>query len=883
MNYKKTLLMPKADFDMRGNLTSKDPLFIKKEVSENIYNKLKVKNQDNPTFILHDGPPYANGNIHLGHALNKIIKDIIVRQKALDKFNVEWIFGWDTHGLPIEVAVQKEGEVDKTTPKEIALKKFRNYALKQQQKQAKDFQKLALFTDYDKRYLTLENNFVASEIEIFFMMQQQGLVYRDLKPVYWSWSSKTALAEAEVEYKDVVSNAIYVEFQINKDLNALIWTTTPWTLFANTAIAFGKDIKYSIYSANDKKYVLADELVNGISEQSGLQFTFVESFDVKQFINSNAINPVNELPSKIVYGHHVTIDAGTGIVHVAGGHGEDDYIISKEYDLELKVVLNDDGTMKNALNFDGKFYKDAESQIIESLKQDNKLFYSYEFEHSYPHDWRTKKPIVFMATKQWFVSLVQIKDKLLSSIKDVKWEPKWGEKRLTTMIEDRKDWCISRQRSWGVPIPIIFDENNQPIINEKLNAYVVEKIRENGTYWWSSFLLEEAFKELGLPYNENYSKEVDILDVWFDSGSSHYALYPKDVADLYVEGNDQYRGWFNSSLITGVVSKQKSPYKAALTHGFTIDKNGQKMSKSLGNIVDPLDIVKKNGIDILRLWVVNSDFKDNLKYSDEILEQSIKDYKKIRNTLRFVSGNLKGYDKTINVDLSKIDKMILAQINKMLKVIKEKNDDYQFNLAYRELVKEVMTGSIAFYLDYAKDFLYTYAEGDKERLSVQYVLSVILDVLFYTLTPFIPVTMDELLSKVNLDIESPMLMTFDFEYLQAFEEFDLMEEFIQIRNLVNKEIEVLKADKLVSNSLEVLVDLHLTKDSSFTQDANILKQALMVSKVSIQEANEFKVSIKTSNELVKCDRCWKYFEKDDMHNEHLCVNCKRVLYLNRDK
>ncbi len=880
MNYKDTLLMPKTDFDMRGNLTSKDPLFIKKEISENIYNRLKLKNQNNPTFILHDGPPYANGNIHLGHSLNKIIKDIIVRQKALDKFNVEWIFGWDTHGLPIEVAVQKEGTVDKTTPKEVALKKFRNYALKQQQKQVKDFQKLALFTDYEQKYLTLENKFVASEIEVFYMMQQQGLVYRDLKPVYWSWSSQTALAEAEVEYKDVVSNAIYVEFKIDDNLSALIWTTTPWTLFANTAIAFGKDIKYSIYSANSKHYVIADELVKAVSEQSGIELTFVKPFNVEEYINQNAINVLTNFNSKIVYGHHVTIDAGTGIVHVAGGHGEDDYIIAKEHNLELKVVLNEDGTMKNAMQFDNVFYKEAEASIIELLKSKQALFYEYEFNHSYPHDWRTKKPIVFMATKQWFVSLEQIKDQLLQNIKNVKWEPKWGERRLTKMIEDRKDWCISRQRSWGVPIPIIFDDNNQPIINEKLNNYVVEKIRENGTYWWSSFSIKEVFEELNLPYNDGFKKETDILDVWFDSGSSHYALYPETIVDLYVEGNDQYRGWFNSSLITGTVAKHSAPYKAALTHGFTIDKNGQKMSKSLGNVVDPIDIINKNGIDILRLWVVNSDFKDNLKYSDEILEQSIKDYKKIRNTLRFISGNISDYDSS-SVKLSQIDEMVLAQLNKMLNTIKQRNNDFQFNFSYRELIKEVSTGFIAFYLDYAKDLLYTYNQNDNERRSIQFVLKSIIDVLIYVLTPFVPVTMDELVAKLGYQVDSPMLIDFDFKYLNQFTNFEMMNEFTLIRNTVNKEIESLKIDKTISSSLEVNVELTLLKDSMFNDNEIILKQALMVANVSIKNGQELKAIVSTPKDLIKCERCWKYFNKNEMHNEHICQNCNRVLELNK--
>ncbi len=882
MNYKDTLLMPKSKFDMKGNLVTKDPLFINKEISNNIYNNLKFQNQANESFILHDGPPYANGNIHLGHALNKIIKDIIIRQKALKGYNVEWIFGWDTHGLPIEMSVQKDGLINHSTTKSEALEIFKNFAIKQQKKQANDFQKLALFTDYDKKYLTLENEYVAKELEVFFEMYRQNLIYQDLKPVYWSWSSKTALAEAEIEYKKVTSNAIFVEFKIDDNLNALIWTTTPWTLFANTAIAFGENVEYGIYeeSISKKKYVIATVLIDSIVQKTQKSLKYLKSFIVKDYLDVNAWNFLTKKESKIVYGHHITTDAGTGIVHIAGGHGEDDYLISKQYNLPLVVVLDEAGLLKNTLQFDGIFYKKAESNIIDYLEQQNAIFYKYEIEHSFPHDWRTKKPIVFMATKQWFVSLDPIKPLLLKNIKEVKWEPLWGENRLSKMIEERNDWCISRQRSWGVPIPIIFDEHNKPINNSQLQSSIVKNISNFGTSWWVNLNLKEFFTSLKLPYHPNYKKETDILDVWFDSGISHYFMYPNQSIDLYVEGNDQYRGWFNSSLITGTILYGRSPYTSVLTHGFTLDKNGNKMSKSIGNVINPLEIINKHGIDILRLWVANSDFKDNLKLSDAIIEQITNDYKKIRNTFRFIHGNIDDFQSNQKIELDLIDEILLSKLNDLLIHFEQKIQLFNFNSAYKELMHELTSGSISFYLDYSKDFLYTYSKNDSKRLAVQYVLKTALDALIYLLTPFIPITTDEIWSLMNdkKECNSPMLYKFDFSFLNNYQQSEKYEELNQIRNWTNREIEILKQNKEVSNSLEISIDIKLNPQSYFFNQKNLLKQVLMVAEVNIFSADEIHISVKKAFDFVKCNRCWKYFSPKKM-NSDLCNKCFDVVSL----
>ncbi len=863
--------MPKTSFEMRGNLKQKDPLFIAKEEKNNLYERL---NPQGERFILHDGPPYANGDLHVGHALNKILKDIIVRQKILEGYKVEWIFGWDTHGLPIELAVMKEKAFDRATPIETKLKAFRNYAFKQQERQQKQFKKFALLTNYDKKYLTLTNDYVTKEVEVFYEMLNQGIVYQDLKPVYWSWASHTALAEAEIEYKDVESNSLYVGFKLNDDLSALIWTTTPWTLLANVAIAFGRKIAYGVYLINNKKYVVAKELVSSLANQLKQPIDFVQDFDPEAFINQEAINPLTNNASKIVYGFHVTTESGSGIVHIAGGHGEDDFQIVKENHLPLVVAINEKGNIIVDSPYKDLFYLDAEDVIIKDLTKNQSLVYHHPFTHSYPHDWRSKKPIVYLATKQWFVSLKSIKTDLLNQIKLVKWEPNWGEKRLYKMIEDRDDWCISRQRSWGVPIPIVFDENNKPIIDLKLQKAIKDGFNKGGIYWWKQLDLKTFMQENNFDYHSDFRKETDILDVWFDSGVSNYVLYPNEISDLILEGNDQFRGWFNSSLITGFIMKHKAPYKAVISHGFVTDSKGQKMSKSIGNVIDPMQVIETSGIDILRLWVAKSNYKDNLKISDEILNQAINDYKKIRNTFKFLLGSVKSWNLEKSQTLSIIDRITLYRLQKLLEVVNQKQKTYNFNNILKEILTEISTGSIAYYLDYGKDFLYTHALNAPTRKNVVYVQSKILELLIYLLAPIIPVTVAEAFSFVN-ELDSPLLATYNFNDLKGENLEKISLELEQLREAVNKQIEQLRQDKIISSSLEVELTLTLPKEFSL-QNPKELIQALMVANVIINQGEKLAVKANKNNDFIKCERCWKYFDPIEMVND-ICKNCQKTI------
>ena len=871
MNYKKTLLMSKTSFEMRGNLKQKDPLFIAKEENSKLYERL---NPQGERFILHDGPPYANGDIHVGHALNKILKDIIARQKVLEGYKVEWVFGWDTHGLPIELAVMKEKEFDQTTSIETKLKAFRNYAFKQQERQQKQFKKLALLTNYDQKYLTLTNDYVTKEIEVFFEMLNQGIIYQDLKPVYWSWASHTALAEAEIEYKDVESNSIYVGFKLNNDLSALIWTTTPWTLLANVAIAFGRKIAYGVYLINDKKYVIAQDLATSLATQLGVEVTFIETFDPSIFINQNATNPLTNNPSKIVYGFHVTTESGSGVVHIAGGHGEDDFQIVKENNLPLIVAINERGHIIIESPYQDTFYLDAEQAIIEDLDKNNALVHRHRFIHSYPHDWRSKKPIVFLATKQWFVSLTSIKADLLAQIQAVRWEPSWGEKRLYKMIEDREDWCISRQRSWGVPIPILFDEKNNPLIDVKLQNAIKAGFSEGGIYWWKQLDLKAFMEMNGFNYHPDYRKETDILDVWFDSGVSNYVLYPNAISDLILEGNDQFRGWFNSSLITGFIMKKQAPYKAVISHGFVTDSKGQKMSKSIGNVIDPLEVITTSGVDILRLWVAKSNYKDNLKISDEILSQAVNDYKKIRNTLKFLLGSVKTWSIAKPSTLSVVDHITLYRLQTLLTLVKNKQQTYNFNNILKEVLTEISTGSIAYYLDYGKDFLYTHALKAPTRENVVYVQSKIFQLLIYILAPIIPVTISEAFSFVS-ELDSPLLAKYNFEELQTEKLAKASLELNQLRELTNKQIEQLRQNKIINSSLEV--EVNLTIPSTFIMDdPKVLIQALMVANVVINPGDKLAISVTKKDTYVKCERCWKYFAPVKMVND-ICQECQKTI------
>ncbi len=888
-DYKKTLLMPKTDFEMRGNLVQKDPNFLKFWNKENIYEFVSTREikKREEEFILHDGPPYANGNIHVGHALNKILKDIFVKREILKGKKVSFIPGWDTHGLPIELEVQKSGIKLQEVGKKEYLKACFKYAYKQVENQEKQFKRMGIFADFDNKYLTLKKEFEVGEIQIFNKMFEEGLVYQDLKPVYWSWSSNTALADAEIEYTNLEDNSIYVKFKIeNEDLNLLVWTTTPWTLSGNVAIAFGEKEEYKVVEHNNEKYVVASNLVEDIEKKVSVNFKVVSNFEPKNFIGKKALNPLNGNKSRILYGHHVTTESGTGIVHIAGGHGLDDYQIVKENDLKLFIVMDDNGLLINSGEFNGVFYIKANDLIINSLKEKNTLFYNEKFVHSVPIDWRTKKPVVYRATKQWFFSVESIKGELIENIKNVKWLPSWGEKRLTEMTEKRSDWCISRQRLWGVPIPVIYDEKGNPIDNKELRNNIEKLFEEKGMLGWHSTSIEELLPN-SIKYNDKMRKETDILDVWFDSGSSNYSVLKEKQADIFLEGTDQYRGWFNSSLITSTVMKGEAPYKKVITHGFVTDGEGMKMSKSKGNVVSPLDILDKNGIDILRLWVASTDYTNNVKISNDIIEQVSNDYRKIRNTIKFILGSISDYENN-NKNLIEnhlnpngrewtlMSKAILSNISKLYKEIEINYNNGSFIQVLKLIMNEIGSGSFSYYLEYSKDVVYIEKEDSNIRREVQFVLGEILILLLITLAPIIPVTIEEAFQSLVKSKESSIFkmnkVGIRFFGHETWDENNYWEQFSEIRNLVNKEIENQRNEKVIKRSFELEVNLPINVNNSWYNEE--LEDYLLVGKV-----NKVSYSKNISSKVfegTKCERCWKIFSKDKINGE-ICNRCKKII------
>ncbi|MCY9393441.1 isoleucine--tRNA ligase, partial [Bacillus haynesii] len=658
MDYKDTLLMPKTDFPMRGNLPNREPEIQGKWEDMDIYSLVQKRTEGRPMFVLHDGPPYANGDIHMGHALNKVLKDFIVRSRSMSGYHAPYVPGWDTHGLPIETALTKNKKVKR---KEMTVAEFRKlceeYAWQQIEGQKTQFKRLGVRGDWENPYVTLKPEFEAQQIKVFGEMAKKGYIYKGKKPVYWSPSSESALAEAEIEYHDKRSPSIYVAFDVKDGKGVLtngekiiIWTTTPWTIPANLGIAVHPELEYSVVAAGGARYVMASALIESVAKAIGFEdHEVVQTVKGKDLEHIVAVHPLYGRDSLVMLGEHVTTDAGTGCVHTAPGHGEDDFIIGQKYGLDVLCPVDEKGHMTSeAPGFEGLFYDQANKPITEQLEEKGALLKLDFMTHSYPHDWRTKKPTIFRATSQWFASIKDFRDELLDAVKETKWVPEWGETRLYNMIRDRGDWCISRQRAWGVPIPVFYAENGEPIITDETIDHVSELFREHGSNIWfekeANELLPEGFTHPGSP-NGKFTKEQDIMDVWFDSGSSHQAVLEErdDLvrpADLYLEGSDQYRGWFNSSISTAVAVTGKAPYKGVLSHGFALDGEGRKMSKSLGNVVVPAKIMNQFGADILRLWVASVDYQADVRVSDAILKQVAKVYRKIRNTFRFLHGNI---------------------------------------------------------------------------------------------------------------------------------------------------------------------------------------------------------------------------------------------------
>ncbi|PAD89568.1 isoleucine--tRNA ligase [Niallia circulans] len=915
MEYKDTLLMPKTAFPMRGNLPNREPEIQAKWKEMNIYEKVQERTQGRPMFVLHDGPPYANGDIHIGHALNKILKDFIVRYKSMTGFQAPYVPGWDTHGLPIEQALTNKG----VKRKEMTIAEFRKlceeYALGQIDSQREQFKRLGVRGDWENPYITLKPEYEAQQIKVFGEMAKKGYIYKGKKPVYWSPTSESALAEAEIEYKDKKSASIYVGFKVKdgkgilaEDVQIVIWTTTPWTIPANLGISVHPTLTYVVVEEKGSKYLVAQDLLESVKTEIGWEeakvVQEVKGADLEYIL---AAHPIYGRDSLVILGEHVTTDAGTGCVHTAPGHGEDDFLVGQKYGLEVLCPVDDKGVMtEEAPGFEGLFYDKANKPITEKLEEAGALLKLQFITHSYPHDWRTKKPVIFRATAQWFASIKDFRNELLDAVKETKWVPAWGETRLFNMVRDRGDWCISRQRAWGVPIPVFYAENGDSIITDETIEHISNLFRENGSNIWfeksAKELLPEGFTHPGSP-NGEFTKETDIMDVWFDSGSSHQAvLLERDdlqrPADLYLEGSDQYRGWFNSSLSTSVAVTGKAPYKAVLSHGFVLDGEGRKMSKSLGNVMIPAKVMNQLGADILRLWVASVDFQADVRVSDAILKQVTEGYRKIRNTFRFLLGNLADFNPETDGlsydELREVDQFILIKLNKLIKNVTESYDKYEFSTIYHNINNFCTLDLSAFYLDFSKDVLYIEAANNKERRAIQTVLYESLISLTKLVAPILPHTADEVWDHISSVQEESVQLT-DFPEYKTFENSDVLEEkwnkFLVVRDDVLKALEEARNQKVIGKSLAAKVTLYVNEEVNTLLNSiqENLQQLFIVSGFEIagEYNNAPEEALKLENAAIvvtkaageTCERCWTVTTDVGKVEAHptLCERCAHVV------
>jgi len=901
MEYKETLLMPKTDFQMKGNLPVNEGLQRAKWEKQDLYNKIREKNKGKELFVLHDGPPYANGNIHLGHALNKILKDFVNRHAYMNGRDVVSIPGWDCHGLPIEQAVTNSGIDRKTMSKAEFRLVCEEYAKKQVTMQMEQFKGLNLIGDWDNYYATLHKEQIAKQIEVFATMTKKGLIYKGMKPVYWSPSSESALAEAEIEYKDRKDPSVYVAFPIEegnefveKGDHLVIWTTTPWTLPGNTAIAVGESFEYSKIKVKDKTYILATDLLEDL--KTLFEWEEIETLAVIKGLNLADVkyhHPFMDKIYPVVLGEEVTLDAGTGLVHTAPSYGDADFQLGKKYNLEMVFGVDDNGVLnKESGRFNGLFFEDANKEITKHLDESGYLLKLVFINHSYPHDWRTKKPIIFRATSQWFCSIEPIRNDILNAIEnEIKWHPAWGKQRLYNMIADRGDWCISRQRVWGVPLPIFYNEDGSEILDYDVMMHVSNLIRSKGPNIWfeceAKDLLPEGYTNPASP-NGKFTKESDIMDVWFDSGSTHTGVlverglpYP---ADLYLEGSDQYRGWFNSSLICGVAVHGKAPYKQIVSHGFTLDGEGYKMSKSLGNVIEPLKVTSEKGSDILRLWVSSIDYTEDMPISDELLKQVGESYRKIRNTAKFMLGNLFDFNpKTDLIDYQNLlpyDKYMLSKLDEYVKDVKKAYNNYHYQEIYKLTNNFIVFTLSGFYLDFTKDILYIEKADSKKRRSVQTVLYRIINDLTTLLAPILPYTTEEIYSHIPGDKKKSIHLC-DMPEDQDYElNEELWNKFFEVKDDVYKALEIARNDKIIGSSLEANVKLNLTDKYKIVQEEleEYLHQLLIVSKIEFTEDKLTKydyvnVDVEKSNGH-KCARCWNYV---DAVNNDICPRCENIL------
>ena len=909
MDYKDTLLMPKTQFKMRGGLVNKEPKMQEHWQEIGLYEKKLKLNEGNTPFVLHDGPPYANGNLHMGHALNKIIKDFIIRNKQMQGYYSPYVPGWDTHGLPIEQALTNKG-VDR---KSMTIEEFRNkcieFANSQIDIQRDGFKRMGVDGEWDNPYLTYKPEFEASQVRVLKDMVEKGLIYKGKKPIYWSPTSESSLAEAELEYKDKKSPSIYVTFEVTdgkgvveNGVKFVIWTTTPWTIPSNLALAVHKNLNYVQFNYQGEEYIVAEDLLDHFCEE--VDFNKEEITRTKEFKGAEldrlvARHPLVDRESLVILGDHVTTEAGTGVVHTAPGHGDDDFKVGQQYGLDVLSPVDDKGVFTaEAGKYEGLFYDDANKVITEDLEEAGALVKLSFYTHSYPHDWRTKKPVIFRATPQWFASIDGVRQDILDALMDTKFQVEWNRKRMYNMIKNRGDWVISRQREWGVPLPFFYAENGQEIIDVDVIEHIATLFEEHGSNIWFEWdakdLLPEGFSHEGSP-NGEFTKETDIMDVWFDSGSTHrgvldyrdYLTYP---ADLYFEGSDQYRGWFNSSLITSVATKGHSPYKELLSHGFVMDGAGKKMSKSLGNVILPTKVMQQMGADIIRLWVMSSDFQEDVRVSDDILKQVSEVYRKIRNTFRFLLGNVNDFnpkeDAVSYDDLFEVDKYMYNRFNKLKTFMLDAYERYDYVTMYQTVQNFINVDLSNFYLDYGKDILYIEKENAPIRRSLQTVLYKILKELNLILAPVLVHTAEEIYEHTPYtDKESVHL-----EHYPEREETDeaLIEKwskFMSVRDDVYKALEEARNEKVIGKSLDAKVTLTEPADLNLDDIRGSLAQFFIVSQVEVvdklEDGKSFdNVTVKVEHaDGERCNRCWNYSTAESLvnHDDDICPRCREVV------
>lgn len=926
MDYNKTLNLPKTDFPMRASLPQREPEFLKKWNENDQYKKLMEYNEGKPLFVLHDGPPYANGDIHIGHALNKTLKDFIVRYKNMTGFKSPFVPGWDTHGLPTELAARKKaGITAESNISDLELRKIcRDTALGYVNLQRESFKRMGIIAEWDNPYITLKKEFEQEQIKVFANMASKGYIYKGLKPVYWCSDCNTALAEAEIEYAEDPCHSIYVKFKVTEDFGKLtalgaeldktyfvIWTTTTWTLPANVAICVGPNYEYSLLKANGEYYVMATDLAPVAMADAGItDYETVGIIRGDELEYMKTAHPFIDRTSLVIVGDHVTLESGTGCVHTAPGHGVDDFIVCKKYpEIPIVVPVDNKGVLtEEAGQFAGLTTEEANKPIAEYLDKIGALFALKKIKHQYPHCWRCHKPVIFRATSQWFCSVDDFKDAAVKAAEDVKWYPEWGKDRLQSMVLERADWCISRQRKWGVPIPVVYCKDcGKEIIDDGVMQKVSDIFGKEGSDAWyahdAEYFLPEGFKCPHCGKSNGFDKESDIMDVWFDSGSSHAAVcrkrpYLKWPADVYLEGADQYRGWFQSSLLTSVAAGDGAPYKQIITHGWTVDGEGRKMSKSLGNGIAPQEIISKYGADILRLWVASADYHADIRISPEILKQISDNYRKLRNTARYCLGNLYDFDPdkdmVSNNELEELDKYALMKLDEVIAIARKGYDEYEYHTTAHALHNFCVVDMSNFYFDVLKDRLYTTAPDSKSRRAAQTVLYKVLDALTLILTPILAFTCDEIWTAMKHDKsrnpEGPLFNNIPTaDYIETDEAFIAKWDRIhEIRTDVQKALELARNEKVIGKPLEAKVTLYADGELAdfLKSELKSLPEIFITSAVEIADGEgEFKGDVKGLSITVnkadgeKCERCWKFSDTVGQDSEHptLCAHCAETM------